>query len=58
MCGIPTINYFETEKRNELKQIQEEEQTIQAIAANNFVLPVDEDEDDYESKLSRRYSNG
>lgn len=58
LSGIPTINYFETEKRNELKQIQEEEQTIQAIATNNFVLPVDEDEDDYESKLSGRYSNG
>lgn len=57
LSSIPTVNYFETDKRNELKHIKAEEQTIQEIASNNFVLPVEEDED-YESKLSRRFSNG
>ena len=57
LSGIPTVNYFEAEKRVELKHIKSEEHTIQTVAARNFILPVEEDEDDYESKLSRRYSN-
>ena len=57
LSGIPTVNYFEADKRSELEHIRAEEQTIQAVASHEFVLPIDED-DDYESKLSRRYSNG
>lgn len=58
LSDIPTVNYFEAEKRSELKYIQSEEQEIQKIAAKEFVLPIEDNEYDYESKLSRRYSNG
>ncbi len=59
LSSIPTVNYFEADKRSELEHIRAEEQTIQAVASHEFVLPIDEnDDDDYESKLSRRYSNG
>lgn len=59
LSSIPTVNYFEADKRSELEHIRAEEQTIQAVASKKFVLPIDEDDDDdYESKLSRRYSNG
>lgn len=57
LSEVPTIDYFDIDKRLELDRIQTEEQTMQALAVNKLVLPVEED-DDYESKLSRRFSNG
>lgn len=58
LSDIPIVNYFEANKRLELKRIQSEEEAIQKNAAKEFILPIEDDEYDYESKLSRRYSNG
>lgn len=54
---IPSVSYLEYDKRAEIERISGEEQKISSAAAKNYVLPVDED-DDYESKLSRRFANG
>ena len=54
---IPSVSCLEYDKRKEIERISEEEQRIDNTAAKIYVLPVDED-DDYESKLSRMFANG
>ena len=57
---IPTMNCLSAEKRAEIEQITEIQQEVERKAMKKYVLPVEDDEDnDYESKLSRRrFSNG